>query len=239
MTLQSKNTNNLGLTAEQVAEYLLAEPDFFNQYPELVEKIQIADPANGVVSLTIRQLANLRDKNQKLQMQLEGLLEIARENDALFGRMQSLTAELIDARCVEDVFAVLDDTLRECFGADFFAIRLINDDEEAFPISEVVWKTEAPEAELFKQLFETQKIKCGHPTHAQAEALFTTQASKVLSTALIPLSVSKQHGILAIGSKDADRFHPSMGGLFLSHLGVLVAKRLESLQALSHAVGAD
>ncbi|ORU90933.1 MAG: hypothetical protein A6F71_08295 [Cycloclasticus sp. symbiont of Poecilosclerida sp. M] len=240
MTQDAKEPKSTALTAAQVADYLLAEPEFFNQHLELLENINVADPNNGSVSLTIRQLALLRDKNEKLQMQLDGLLDIARENDALFGRMQSLTAALIDARCVEDVFAVLDDTLRDCFGADFFAIRLVNDyEDESFPIGEVVWKTGAPEVEQFEELFESQKIKCGHPTHTQAEALFGDQAEKVLSTALIPLKVANKNGILAIGSKDANRFHPSMGGLFLSHLGVLVAKRLESLQGFNDVVGAD
>lgn len=218
------------LTAEQVREYLLASPDFFNQYPELLDDIQVTEQRGGVVSLTMRQLALLRDKNEKSQKQLEGLLAIARENDALFGRMQQLTTALIDARCVEDVFATLDDTLRECFGADFFAIRLVNSGEEGFPISDVVWEEGDSQLEHFKRVIESQKIKCGLPTHAQAEALFDKQADDVKSAALIPLKVAQQDGLLAIGSKNSDRFHPTMGTLFLAHLGELVAKRLNSLQ---------
>lgn len=233
MSEQQTLTMTSDLTAEQVRDYLLETPDFFNQYPELLEDIQLVEQHGGVVSLTMRQLAVLRDKNEKSQKQLEGLLAIARENDALFGRMQQLTTALIDARCVEDVFATLDDTLRECFGADFFAIRLVQDEGESdFPISDVVWSKDAAQLEHFKRVFESQKIKCGHPTHAQAEALFSEQASEVQSVALIPLKIDQQDGLLAIGSTDTDRFHPTMGTLFLAHLGELVAKRLNSLQPL-------
>lgn len=222
------------LTAQQVREYLLQTPDFYQQYPELLDDIQVADKRGGVVSLTMRQLAVLRDKNGKLQQQLEGLLAIARENDALFGRMQQLTTALIDARCVEDVFATLDDTLRDCFSADFFSIRLIQGEGElGFPISNVVWQTGDVQLDHFKRLFDSQKIKCGLPTHAQAEALFSEQANEVKSAALIPLKIGQQDGLLAIGSKDTDRFHPTMGTLFLTHLGELVAKRLHSLQPVN------
>lgn len=234
MSEQQKITTNKDLTAEQVREYLLASPSFFNQYPELLDDIQVTEQRDGVVSLTMRQLAVLREKNGKLQKQLEGLLAIARENDALFGRMQQLTTTLIDARCVEDVFATLDDTLRECFGADFFAIRLVGSGkEESFPISDVVWQKSDSQLEHFKRVFESQKIKCGLPTHAQAEALFNEQAEDVRSAALIPLKIDQQDGLLAIGSKDTDRFHPTMGTLFLAHLGELVAKRLNSLQEIN------
>ncbi|PHS72926.1 MAG: hypothetical protein COB22_03290 [Cycloclasticus sp.] len=231
MTQQQKVEQQTELSAEQVHDYLLESPEFFNEYPRLLEQITVNDPQNGAVSLTMRQLALLRDKNSKLQQQLEGLLDIARENDGLFGRMQQLTTALIDARCVEDVFATLDDTLRDCFGADFFAIRLVASDcDPDFPITGVVWQQDSPNLENFKRLFETQKIKCGHPTHAQADALFNEQAAEVQSVVLIPLKINKQDGLLAIGSKEAERFHPTMGTLFLSHLGELVAKRLYSLQ---------
>lgn len=231
MTKQPEILPTIEITAEQVREYLLESPDFFNQYPELLEDVQVSERRGGVVSLTMRQLALLRDKSDKAQKQLEGLLTIARENDALFGRMQRLTTALIEARCVEDVFATLDDTLRECFGADFFAIRLIAGvDTSDFPIGDVVWQKDEPSLEHFKRVLESQKIKCGHPTHAQAEALFNDQADEVQSAALIPFKVDKKDGLLAIGSKDENRFHPAMGSLFLAHLGELVSKRLESLQ---------
>jgi uncharacterized protein YigA (DUF484 family) len=136
MSQQDNAEESSPLTADQVREYLLASPEFFNQNPDLLEMIEVNDGRAGVVSLTMRQLALLREKNDKSQQQLEVLLAIARENDALFGRMQKLTTALIDARCVEDVFATLDDMLRDCFGADFFAIRIVADDGYPdFPIS--------------------------------------------------------------------------------------------------------
>lgn len=223
-----------GLMAEQVRDYLLETPDFFNQYPDLLEQAKVSECNGGTVSLTMRQLALLRDKNEKTHKQLEGLLAIARQNDALFGRMQRLTAALIDARCVEDVFATLDDTLRECFGADFFAMRLIaNEDDSDFPISDVLWQKNSEDFEKFKRIVDSQKIKCGHPTREQAESLFNEQADDVRSAAFIPLKIDKQDGLLAIGSKSAGRFHPTMGTLFLAHLGEVVAKRLASLQQTS------
>jgi len=166
------------VTAEQVCDYLLGNPEFFNQHPTLLESIKLSDQRGGVVSLTMRQLALLREKNEKSQQQLAGLLDIARENDALFGSMQQLTAALLDARCVEDVFATMDDLLRDCFSADFFALRLLaNETLLDFPISDVIWQQGSPELDSFKRFFEVKKIKCGHPTHAQAEALFHEQAN--------------------------------------------------------------
>lgn len=234
MTQQTQKSPKNTLSSEDVFEFLKEQSDFFQEYPEILEKAQVSEAGDNVTSLTMRQLSILRLKNATLQHQLDDLLDIARENDALSGRMQNLTTALIDACSVEDVFATLDDTLRECFGADFFVIRLISTEEQAdFPISEVVWEQDAEELNHFKKVLSSQKIKCGHPTHAQAVALFKDKADVVLSTALIPFKLGEQQGLLAIGSKDAERFHPSMGDLFLTHLGQLVGKRLFSLQVES------
>ena len=233
MTQQLNKSNTQSLTAEQVSEYLLSEPAFFNQFPHLLEGIQVDSPSGGVVSLTMRQLAVLREKNHTLQGQLNTLLDIARDNDTLFGHMQRLTTDLLDARCEEDVFATLDDSLQASFKADFFAIRIMSDVDNDFPISEVIWDKDSSEYEHFKRVLESEEIKCGHPTHAQAKALFQEKADEVQSTAYIPFKIEQQQGLLVIGSRDAERFHPSMGNLFLAHLGQLVAKRLASLSGLN------
>lgn len=236
MTEQQKSNEQKLVTAQQVLDFLIAEPGFFKDYPEVLEKAKQDAAGEGVASLTLRQLSSLREQNRSLQLQLNNLVEIARENDSLFVRIQDLTTALIEANSVEDVFATLDDTLRECFGADSFAVRLIADKEQAdFPISGVLWQQDSLELAHFKKVMESQKIKCGHPTHAQAVALFAGTAGEILSSAFIPFKLGNNKGLLAIGSKAEKRFHPSMGTMFLSHLGELVGKRLHSLQSLESA----
>lgn len=231
MTQTLKPVTEDTLAEQQVAAYLEQHPEFFEQHPDLLESLTLPAPDHGVVSLTMRQLELLRQRNGKLQSQLENLLDIARDNDALFGRMQNLTLALIDTRNVEDLFATLDSVLRECFSADYFAIRIFGEESSDFPISQVFLSHDSKEAKQFAKIMERNKIKCGHPTHGQAQILFGQNAAQALSSAIIPIQIRDQRAILAIGSTDADRFHPSMGNMFLIHLGELVGRRLEGLLA--------
>jgi uncharacterized protein YigA (DUF484 family) len=41
--------------------------------------------------------------------------------------------------------------------------------------------------------------------------------------ALVPIGADCRHGLLALGSTDAARFHPGMGTAFLERIGELVA----------------
>ena len=60
-----------------------------------------------------------------------------------------------------------------------------------------------------------------HPPKSAADA------DEVGSVALVPLGDKTQLGFLAIGSADADRFHPGMSIDFLARVGDLVAGALE------------
>ncbi|MFY8135437.1 MAG: DUF484 family protein, partial [Aquimonas sp.] len=55
------------------------------------------------------------------------------------------------------------------------------------------------------------------------EFLFGAQAAQVQSCALIPLPA---RGLLAIGSREPNRFYPGMGTLFLRMMGEALAAAL-------------
>jgi uncharacterized protein YigA (DUF484 family) len=61
---------------------------------------------------------------------------------------------------------------------------------------------------------------------SQRSFLFHDDSDEIGSLALVPLGENAQIGFLAIGSADADRFHPGMSIDFLARVGDLVAGAL-------------
>jgi len=51
----------------------------------------------------------------------------------------------------------------------------------------------------------------------------------VKSCAIIPMTFTELDGILAIGSRQEDRFHYSMGNLFLTQMSEIIGTRLIAL----------
>ena len=49
------------------------------------------------------------------------------------------------------------------------------------------------------------------------------------SAAMVPLDFNGKQGLLAIGSFNAQHFRSSMGTLFVSHIGEVLARRLADL----------
>jgi uncharacterized protein YigA (DUF484 family) len=63
----------------------------------------------------------------------------------------------------------------------------------------------------------------------QAKVLFGDAALEVKSCAIIPMNFTELDGILAIGSREEDRFQYSMGNLFLTQMSEIIGTRLISL----------
>lgn len=216
------------IAAEDIEAWLLRHPDFFQHHPDSLEHLKIPHPCGEAVSLVLRQVEVLRQKNRRLQDQLNGILDIARDNDSLLRRFHQLTLALLDAASLDDALAALRWLLRDCFEADFVAVRLIHPVIDC-PVANLCVAEDCPQLAHFQQVLEAGRPECGRPSPGQAGFLFGSNADEVESYALVPLSHAGLKGVLAIGSRDPDRFEPGLGHLFLSQMGDVVAARFASL----------
>ena len=73
-----------------------------------------------------------------------------------------------------------------------------------------------------------RRPECGPLAPETADFLFDERAAELGSAAVIPLEAPEPVGVLALGSRDADRFRSGMGMLFLSRLGELASRSLSA-----------
>lgn len=215
------------LDSQQVADFLLKHPDFFHEHEALLEHLYVPHSTGKAVSLISRQLEVFRKKHQELESQLAALIEIAHENDTVFSRMHELTLAMLECQSIDDVCVNLEQVLSECFNTDFVAIKIIQAHDVPESAHEVVFVApEHPELKHFYSILTRNQPQCGHITLAQARFLFADQAEQVKSCAIIPMAFTQLEGLLAIGSRDENRFHASMGHLFLTQMSEIIGTRL-------------
>jgi uncharacterized protein YigA (DUF484 family) len=163
-----------------------------------------------------------------MENQLLELIEIARGNDTAVTRMHKLNLALLDATTLEDVVTNLNIVLSEYFLTDFVAIRLIQDAPRS-NLDRLFVTPDSKELKPFSDELRTGKPSCGKPTLTQARMLFGFQANEVKSCAIVPMLFTELEGLLAIGSRDENRFNTSMGHLFLTQMSEVIATRLITL----------
>ena len=216
------------ITSSDIEEYLKKNTDFFNEHLDLLENLTIPHPSGNAVSLISKQLEILRSRHHEMESQLTALIEIARENDTSFNRMHELTLAMLDAATIEGALSNLDQALFDCFLADFVTVRIIRENT-ASPISNLFVHPDDDALIHFQPLLETNQPKCSRPTLPQARFLFGDAALEIKSCAIIPMMFTDLEGLIAIGSRREDRFHHTMGNLFLTQMGEIVGTRLISL----------
>ena len=227
------NESDAGME-ERIAEYLRLHPDFFGRHPDVAARLEIPHPCGDAVSLIEYQVSVLRDHNHQLRHRLQDLINHARDNEDLNGRLQRLTLSLIDCSDLEEIFTTLYESLRESFHADQAAIRLFSPPraEEHARLAEFV-RADEQVRELFEQVLAATRPVCGRLKQEQAETLFGGEGQPVRSGVLMPLGGVEQFGILAIGSYDESRFHPGMGTVFLRQLADVAAHVIQPYIAVS------
>jgi len=216
------------LTDAQVELYLRQHPEFFNGHLWLLEQLSLPHPSGNAVSLISKQLELIRGRHHEVENQLTELIEIARENDASMGKMHKLTLALLDAGNLLELIRNLNRVLLEQFLMDFVALRIVAENpgkDEA----DIFVPRDSDVLKPFDQQLSSNKPVCGMLALAQAKTLFGNNALAVRSAAIVPMAFEQLEGLLVVGSREANRFHPNMGALFLTQIGELLATRLISL----------
>lgn len=222
------------VSEESIADYLEENPDFFERQPILLTKLRLTHSRGpAAVSLIERQVQALRDKNQALEARLRELIEVARGNDALAAKIHRLACRLIARRDAAALIDTLEASLREDFGASEWLLLLSSARHASLSaISSRHLRTleaNATEWKMFDSLFESGKPRCGQIRDSQRDFLFGAGTVEIGSAALVPLGRTSAAGVLAIGSPDAERFHPTMSTEFLARIGDLVSEAVSGV----------
>jgi Uncharacterized protein conserved in bacteria len=208
-----------------VASYLRRHPAFLVDYPDLANELTLPSANGPAASLAVHQLRTLREKNAELEARLRDLSTIAGDNEGLMRRVHGLMLALLGAGGMEEtvrsvVRRLTDDFQSERVRLVFFG-DLVGLPDEPWLLREPRGAAGLPE---FASFLEHGDPVAGRLAPDKLHRLFGDAAPDVRSAALMRIGPD---ALLAIGSADADRFHPGMGTLFLDMISTTVGSAIE------------
>ena len=223
-----------GITEQDIAEYLIHTPGFFERHADLLGSIQLTSPhGHRAVSLQERQMEMLRERIKGLEMKIVEMIRHGQENVTIADRLHRwirailLTADsaALPQRLVEELrhqFLIPQAALR-LWGvqpvlaeADF--AQGVSDDVRSFAAS-----LSAP--------------YCGVNAGFEAVGWMQQAQGGVASVAMIPLRQGEgphqasTFGLLVLGSPDPTRYSADMGTEFLARIGEIASAGLARLRA--------
>ena len=211
--------------AHEVAAWLRRHPSFLKQFPDLALSLVVPRDDGRTASLASYQLEVLRDKNRELARRLAELSANAQVNERLAVRTHQLTLSLMRQDNYADTLRAMAASLAEDFNGDL--VRLVSfrpvDGMEDAEWLQVRGEGE-PELAPFRDALREGEPLCGRLQAEKNAVLYGLRQEEVQSSALLPLTGV---GLVAVGSRDPNRFYPGMGTLFLRMMGESLAVALE------------
>ncbi|NLA68813.1 MAG: DUF484 family protein [Gammaproteobacteria bacterium] len=212
------------LGAHEVAAWLRRHPRFLQQFPDLAISMVVPREDGPAASLASYQLEVLRDKNRELSRRLQDLYAVSQENERLAVRTHQLTLALMRPGSAAGVVRAMVATLAEDFDGDIVRVVLF---DPVPGLGDEEWLQVVPrdDARLrpFADCIRDGEPLCGRLHPDKQAMLYAARVDEVASTALLPI---EGVGLVAVGSRDANRFYPGMGTLFLRMMGEAFAVAL-------------
>lgn len=232
------NATTSPITEDDIANYLVNTPDFFDRHSELLASVQLSSPhSQRAVSLQERQATLLREKIRMLEQRIMDMIRNVNENMVLSDKLLTWARTLflntdpmalpqLIADEIADQFAVPQVGIKVWGVAPVFA---------SCPFALGV----SDDAKLFATSL-TEPF-CGVNTGLEAiNWLPAPQAAT--SLAILPLrsmlptgsslagGVAPAFGLLVLASPDAQRFNSTMGTDFLARIAELASAALSPLR---------
>lgn len=220
------------LADEEVADFLLKNPDFLERHPELMGSLtppsrREADGAS-VVDFQSFMVQRLQAEQTRMRGQLDDILGVARTNLSHQSRVHAAVFALLDARDFETLIEVVVHDLAALLDVDVVALVMEAEvDAGGLPEHAGVHRSgvRLVEPGSVGALMGDEEIGLDDDISGDP-AIYGAGAGLVRSQALVRLSISpvSPPGLLALGARDPGAFHPGLGTELLSFLAGVVER---------------
>jgi uncharacterized protein len=223
-----------GITEQDIANYLVHTPGFFERHAELLHTIQLTSPhGQRAVSLQERQMEMLRERIKGLEHKIVEMIRNGQENVAIADRLHRWTRSILTTGAAAALPANMVAELKHQFLIPQAAIRVWGADASfaGEPFAQAV-------SEDVKSFAGSLSLPyCGVNAGFEAAA-WLDDASTVMSIAMLPLRAGTARGatglgggdncigMLVLGSPDPTRYTAEMGTEFLMRIGELAGAAL-------------
>ena len=228
MTLQ-------GITEEDIANYLIHTPGFFERQAQLLTAIQLTSPHGGrAISLQERQMEMLRDKIKGLERRIMEMIRHSQENEAIADRLHRWVRAVLLTHDDASLPAVLASELQHEFLIPQIGIRLWGTAEHPVKPEHAHLPCAQPVSDDARSFARSLSLPyCGVNAGFEAAKWLEDDGSggsTVASLALLPLHHDGEvYGLLVLGSPDPTRYSADMGLDFLIQVAEVASAALARL----------
>lgn len=225
------------LNAQDVIEFLQQNPDqlldndsFWNALVDLY----VDQPSQSFPALQHKQMALLRQRNDDLKGKIQHLLANGHVNDSLFKKMERAVLKLTGADTFSAFLAAFEQSCYQVFQVAHARLIVLAEGESDHELLTFIGDNDS--LQDIQHLSSLNSTLCGPLRDTEKRYFFDQRASRIKSSAVIPLRLNeKTLGLLVFGSDDAHHFSSDQDTLFIDFFAkVLLQQMLKHIPTLPH-----
>jgi uncharacterized protein YigA (DUF484 family) len=216
------------ITEDDIADYLVNTPDFFERHASLLATVQLTHPqSHRAVGLQERQAQMLRDKIKGLEHRIMDMIRHGNENMILTDKLHRWSCELL-VTPPDHLAELAVDNIRDLFQVPQVALRLWSLHGAYAKEAYAQGVTEA--VQTLATSLDTPYVG---PNAGYEAVQWLDEPAQAASLALLALRSAPGQpafGLLVLASPDAQRFNSQMGTDLLERLAELAGAALSVLR---------
>jgi len=220
------------ITEDDIANYLIHTPDFFERHAELLAAVQLNSPhGQRAVSLQERQAILLREKIKMLELRIMDMIRNVNENMVLSDKLLQWARTLF----LHHAPITLPDLMASELAAQFLVPQVGIKLWGVQPMYAGAAFTHGVSDDAKSFVSSLSEPFCGVNTGLEA-INWLPDPKAVASLAILPLRdgpvghVAPAFGLLVLASPDPQRYHSAMGTDFLARIAELASAALSPLR---------
>jgi len=220
-----------GITEDDIANYLVHTPGFFERHAQLLASVQLTSPhGQRAVSLQERQMEMLRDKIKGLERKIMEMIRHSQENESIAHRLHQWVQVVLLTQDRSQLPEVILSGLQTQFLIPQAAVRVWGTGEWSVRTELQDLVSAQPVSDDIRSFATSLSLPyCGINAGFEASR-WLEDGSTVTSLAMIPLRHGElTYGLLVLGSPDPSRYTADMGVDFLVQVGDLASAALTQL----------
>ncbi len=216
------------ISEEDVRDWLNTHPEFLKENVDLLTNA--ASPTRqsgeGVVDMQSFLVERLQNEVRRLTSQQEEFVTAARINQHTQKMIHAAVQAILSAASFPHFVHILTQDLTEILEVDVITLCI---EDSPIPLPDMTGLQRLKTGSIERANWRNNNILM-RPVASKSRAIFGPAMDLVQSDALIRLEVPSLHArvMLAIGSREADHFHPDQGTEFLSFLASCIQSCLQT-----------
>ena len=216
--------------SDEVHQYLSDNPDFLTAHPDLLTVL--TPPTHrrgeGVLDMQRYMIDRLQKQVSALRSERGELIAASRGNKTSQDRVHSAALALLEARTLEHLIEVVTTDLANLLDVDVVTFCVESESDSVAARGTGADGVFAVPAGRVDELLGEDRNIVFRGNEGADPGVFAAAAPLVRSAALVRLRINgaSPPAVLALGSRDDERFHPGRGPEPLCFLGCVVARCL-------------